>query len=242
MRREGMGKRIAIVQSSYIPWKGYFDLINSVDEFVLYDDVQFTRRDWRSRNRIKTSSGAAWLSIPVKVSGQYLQKIRETQIASEGWGRRHWASICHSYARAPHFARYRELFEDLYLATTSTMLSEINYRFLTQICGLLGIGTRLSWSMDYTLLGDRTERLASICQQAGATEYLSGPSAKAYVDSAAFESRGIGLRFVDYDGYPEYPQLHGAFDHKVSIIDLILNVGPAAPGYLKSFARARPCS
>ncbi len=231
-----MGKRIAVVQSSYIPWKGYFDLINSVDEFVLYDDAQFTRRDWRSRNRIKTAQGPHWLSVPVEVSGQYLQAIKETKIADPAWKRRHWATIRHSYASAPYFAQYETFLENLYAAAPSDLLSSANYWFLTQLCTLLGIQTKFSWSMDYAMIGDRTERLAAICTQAGATEYLSGPSAKAYLDPTVFDRRGILLRFVDYSGYPEYSQLHGAFDHAVSIIDLVLSVGPEAGRYMRSIS------
>jgi hypothetical protein len=96
-------KRVAIVQSSYIPWKGYFDLIRAVDEFVLYDDVQFTKRDWRSRNRIKSAHGLLWLSVPVSVKGRFKQRICDTEISERGWGEKHWRAIRHAYARAPNF-------------------------------------------------------------------------------------------------------------------------------------------
>ena len=118
------------------------------------------------------------------------------------------------------------------------MLSEVNHRCLTEICALLGISTRLSWSMDYEVNDGQTERLVHLCRQAGATEYLSGPSARAYIDTTAFARAGIAVRFMDYSGYPEYPQLHGTFDHHVSIVDLIFNTGPAATQYMKSFAAA----
>jgi hypothetical protein len=235
-----MSKRVAIVQSSYVPWKGYFDLIRSVDEFVLFDDVQYTRRDWRNRNRIKTPQGLHWLSIPVRVAGLYHQRVRDTEVEGAGWAPAHWTTIAHTYSRAPFFHDYRDRLRDLYLGTTTVRLSDINHRFLTALCGLLGIDTKISWSMDYTLADGQTERLVSICRQAGATEYLSGPSARKYIDPALFERAGISLRFMDYGAYPEYPQLHGPFEHQVSIIDLILQTGPAAATYLDHVSLEEP--
>ncbi len=230
-----MSKKVAIVQSNYIPWKGYFDLINLVEEFILLDEVQYTRRDWRNRNKIKTPNGLMWLTIPVTIKGRYFQRIRETVIADPEWNRRHWKSIGHNYSRAKCFYEYRELFEDLYLGCSERFLSQINYRFLSAICEILGINTKLSWSMDYRLIEGKTERLVDLCKQAGATEYISGPTAKGYIDEELFRQEGIMLQYMDYSGYPEYDQLFPPFDHHVSIIDLIFNEGPNAPTYMKSF-------
>ena len=230
-----LGKKLAIVQSNYIPWKGYFDLINLVDEFILFDDMQYTRQDWRNRNKIKTPNGPMWLTIPVQVKGRYSQEIRETVIADPRWNQQHWKSIVHNYARAKHFQTYRELFEELYLDCKERFLSRINYRFLTAICEILGVETKLSWSMDYRLAEGKTERLIDLCKQAGATGYISGPTAKGYIDEELFRQEGIVLRYMDYSGYPEYNQLFPPFDHYVSIIDLIFNEGPDAPEYMKSF-------
>ena len=228
-------KRIAIVQSSYIPWKGYFDLIQSVDEFVLFDDVQFTRRDWRNRNQIKTRDGLLWLTIPVLTKGQFTEPIRSIVVGDASWRTKHWRSIAANYARAPHFAAYAAELEALYRDGTDTLLSLINYRFLTAICGWLGITTRFSWSSDYDLADGKTERLVSICRQAGADTYVSGPSASAYLEERQFTEQGIALSYFDYSGYPEYTQLHPPFEHRVSVIDLILNHGPDAPRYMLSF-------
>jgi hypothetical protein len=230
-----MSKTIAVVQSNYIPWRGYFDLINSVEEFILYDDVQYTIRDWRNRNIIKTSSGPLWLTIPVQVKGKYLQKIKDTRISDPTWGRKHWATIVHSYSRAKYFSMQKGLFEELYLQADDKLLSHINYRFIVAICRILRIRTTISWSMDYDLIGDKTERLVHLCQQAGATAYLSGPSAKAYLNEDVFRSEGIAVSYMDYSGYREYTQLHPPFQPQVSIIDLIFNEGPNATNYMKSF-------
>jgi WbqC-like protein family len=230
-----MNKKVAIVQSNYIPWKGYFDLINVVDEVILFDDMQYTKRDWRNRNRIKTAQGLMWLTIPVEVKGKYLQKINQTVISSEGWNRAHWKTIVHNYAKAKHFHGYKEAFEDLYLGSSERYLSHINRRFITGICQILGTNTRISWSMDYRVLPGKTERIVDLCKQAGATEYVSGPTAKGYIDDELFREEGIVLSYMDYSEYPSYRQLFPPFEHRVSIIDLIFNEGPNAPRFMKSF-------
>jgi hypothetical protein len=228
-----MPRKAAIAQSNYIPWKGYFDLIRQVDEFILYDDVQYTRRDWRNRNLIKTSRGPLWMTIPVEVKGKYYQAIRDTRIADPGWAQRHWKTISHNYSRAPHFECYREQLEELYLGCTETYLSQVNYRFLTSLCGLLGIRSRLTWSSDYRLAAGKTERLVDLCLQAGAGEYLSGPAARCYIVPELFAEAGVRLTWMNYEGYPEYPQLYEPFQHGVRVIDLLLNCGADAPRYLE---------
>lgn len=227
-----MSLTVAIVQSNYIPWKGYFDLIRRVDHFVLYDDAQYTTRDWRNRNRIKTKDGLLWLSIPVEGQGKRMQRIRDARIADPDWHRRHWKTIAAAYARAAHIGIYRERLEEAFARATSPWLSEVNRHFLEAICGWLGIRTRLSWSSDFELVDGKSERLAAICRQAGATTYLSGPSARDYLETSAFDRFGIQVRFMDYTGYREYPQVHPPFEHAVSIVDLLLNAGPEAPQFL----------
>jgi hypothetical protein len=231
-----LSKRIAIVQSSYIPWKGYFDLIASVDEFVLFDDVQYTKRDWRNRNRIKTPNGPLWLSIPVEVKGRFEQRICETHIADRQWAEKHWRSVRASYARAPFFRQYEAELECLFREAAHDRLSAANHACIAGLCRMLGIDTPLTWSMDYAAEGDRTGRLVSICRQAGASEYLSGPAARAYLDEEQFRAAGIGVVFADYSKYPEYPQLYPPFDHFVSVIDLLVHAGPDARAFMKGCA------
>ena len=226
-------KRIAIVQSNYIPWKGYFDLIGLCDEFILYDDVQYTRRDWRNRNRIKTPTGLQWLTIPVEVTGKYHQRIRDTRISDPDWGRKHWTTLTHNYAKAPFFSHYRDVFEPLYRSTREPFLSAVNQQFITTIAGILGVETLLSWSSDYPHVDGRSERLVQLCVASGASVYLSGPAAKGYLDDALFAEAGIGVEWMDYSGYPEYPQLFGEFQHGVTILDLLFNTGPDAGRYMK---------
>jgi hypothetical protein len=229
-----MPKKIAIVQSNYIPWKGYFDLIALVDEFVLFDDMQYTRRDWRNRNQIKTPQGVQWLSVPVVVKGKYTQKINETEIDGVDWATLHWKAFEQNYRRAPHFDEIAGWLKPLYLSSVApTHLSVLNRGLIEAICGYLGIRTLISSSSDYVLSEGKTERLADICVQAGADEYVSGPAAKDYVDEAVLQQRGVGLRWFDYSGYREYPQLWGEFVHGVTVLDLLFNCGDQAPDFMR---------
>lgn len=226
-------KKIAILQSNYIPWKGYFDIIASVDEFILYDDMQYTRRDWRNRNQIKTSQGVQWLTVPVKVKGKYHQSIRETEIDGIDWAQAHWKTIAQNYRRSPHFEEVAAIFEPLYLKYQYTHLSALNRKFIEAVCAYLGITTRISNSCDYQLIDGKTERLVDLCAQAGCTEYVSGPSAKGYIEESAFTERGIKLNWFDYNSYPVYPQMWGEFTHGVTILDLLFNCGKDASHYMK---------
>lgn len=225
-------KSVAILQSNYIPWKGYFDLMASVDEFILYDEVQYTRRDWRNRNRLKSPSGVRWLTIPVEVKGRYLQRIDETRVTGPEWAERHWSTLVSWYSQAPGFELYAPSVEDLYRSAPHPLLTDINRHFLEGLRDLLGVTTRLSSSADYPATGRKTERLVGICLAAGATHYLSGPAARAYLDEDAFRAEGIEVLWMSYDGYPEYPQLHPPFEHHVSVLDLIFNTGADAPRYM----------
>jgi hypothetical protein len=229
-------KRVAIIQSCYVPWKGYFDLLNSVDEFILYDDRQYTRQDWRNRNRIKTPAGTRWITVPVKIDGLYRQRIDETEVADHDWARRHWEILRQAYRRAAHFDQYADALQDAYAAADSErLLSRINRTLLEAVCNLLNIRTTLSWSTDYDAAGSRTERVVALCEQAGAKIYLSGPRARQYLDEPLFEEAGLELRYFDYGGYPEYPQLYPPFEHDVTILDLLFNVGAEASSFMKSF-------
>ena len=227
-------KKVAILQSNYIPWKGYFDIIASVDEFILYDDMQYTRRDWRNRNKIKTQNGLIWLTIPVDVKGRFEQKICETKISDSNWVEEHKKSLEHNYSKAKFFREYKEFIFSIYdQAKDEKFLSIVNYLFITKICELLGIKTKISWSMNYNGEGFKTDRLISICKAANATHYLSGPSAKGYIVEEKFKEFNIELSWMIYSGYAEYEQLYPPFEHGVSILDLILNAGENSKNIFK---------
>lgn len=227
-----MSKRIAINQSNYIPWKGYFDMIRSVDEFIIYDEVQYTKNDWRNRNRIKTIHGSQWITIPV-YQRSLAQKISETQVSDKNWRIKHWNTLVTNYGRAPFFKMYADVFENFYKTTATDLLSEINTKLLHIVCNLLEIKTTINHSTKYLLEGNPTERLINLCKQVGAKRYLSGPAAKNYLQEDLFLKEGIRVEWMNYEGYLQYPQMHPPFEHAVSIVDLLFNLGADANRYMK---------
>jgi WbqC-like protein family len=197
--------------------------------------MQYTKNDWRNRNKIKTSQGTQWLTIPVK-QASLSQTICETKTASDNWGSKHAKTLALAYGRSRYFSEFWPIFEPLYMGGREHYLSRINFEFIRVINGVLGIDTRLTWSNDYRLLGDRSERLVNLCKQAGADEYITGPSALDYLEGGLFMRSGISVKVVDYGGYPEYTQLYPPFEHGVSVLDLVFNEGPDAGKYMKTFS------
>jgi hypothetical protein len=224
-------KTVAIIQSNYIPWKGYFDIIASADEFIVYDDMQYTKRDWRNRNIIKTPNGPQWLTVPVISKGRFVQSIRETEIDGDNWRTQHWKSLSLNYKKSKYFPEIQELIQETY-SSHHSKISELNIKLIKTICQYLQIETRISNSSEYRAQGDRTDRLVDLCVQSGATEYISGPSAKNYINPEQFTKSGINLRWFEYSDYPEYPQLWGGFTHHVSILDLLFNCGQESANYM----------
>jgi WbqC-like protein family len=223
--------RIAIIQSCYVPWKGFFDLIGRCDEYVIFDRTQFVKRHWHNRNRIKTASGVQWLSIPVISKGRYQQPIDEVEV-EKPWAEKHWRAIELAYRRAPFFPALEASVHSWYeQAEREPRLSGVNRIFIREIANLLGLRTRIVPDTSYPTEGAKSERLVAMVRAAGGNRYLSGPSARAYLDERLFSSAGIAVEWMSYDGYPEYPQLHGTFEHTVSILDLLFHTGPDAQRY-----------
>jgi hypothetical protein len=223
-----VSRRVAIIQSSYLPWKGFFDLVARVDELVLFDDVQFTRRDWRNRNRIKTPQGVRWLTVPVRSRGRYHQRIDEVEPSDPGWPEAHWAAIERAYRAAPAFEAAGPPLRALLEAVPRDRLTTANEHLLRGLCTMLGITTTISRSDGTGAGAGRTGRLVALCRDRGATAYLSGPAARVYLDEAAFAAAGIAVEWMSYGPYPEYPQLHGPFEHHVSVVDVLLHTGSDA--------------
>lgn len=224
--------RIAIIQSCYVPWKGFFDLIGQCDRYVIFDRAQFVKRHWHNRNRIRTARGTEWLTIPVVTKGRFEQPIDEVEIA-EPWADKHWRALELAYARAPFFADFAPRVRGWYeRAGKERRLTDVNTVFLGEIAALLGLRTDMVRDTEFAAEGRKTERLLDIAKAAGATEYVSGPSARAYFDESLFADAGIAVTWMSYDGYPEYKQLHGGFEHAVSVLDVIFNTGPEAARYL----------
>lgn len=231
--------RLAILQSNYIPWKGYFDIIHDVDLFIFYDDLQYTQRDWRNRNRIKSAHGPSWLTVPVGVDRN--RQICEVEIPDDAWQAKHWRSLQQTYCKCAHFGRYKTFFEDIYMGRRWTNLSDLNQYLVKHIAKeFLGIPTAFGDSRTFTLSGLKFDRLFELVVKSGATSYLSGPAAKDYIDSTVFAEAGIELHWKDYSGYPEYPQRFPPFEHGITILDLLFNTGPDAPWYIWGWRSCRP--
>jgi len=224
-------KKVGISQSNYIPWKGYFDLINSVDVFIVLDSVQYTKSDWRNRNRIKTPSGGQWLTIPVKSHGKSRQSINEAVVLDQAWREKHWETINRYYSKTKHYKDYSSLLEDLYSVTTNR-LSEINREFIAAICKSLNIKTKILSDTEFDLVDGKNSRILSLCKQVGANEYLSGPAASSYLDINRFQNEGIEISYISYSGYKEYKQLYPPFIHEVTVLDLLFNTGDDARSYM----------
>lgn len=227
--------KVAILQPSYIPWRGYFHQIAKVDLFIFYDDVQYDKHGWRNRNRIKTANGPIWLTIPVLTSGVVSGHvpIREVHISpTEKWSAKHWMTIQQSYKRAPFFARYAPLLESA-LRSPPPLLADFTIDLTVALARALGLEkTQFLRSSSLSAQGQKTDRLIEILTHVGARHYVSGPSARDYIEPEKFERAGITVEYMVYD-YPEYPQLHGAYDPQVSIIDLLFSVGPDALRYFE---------
>ena len=226
---------VVILQPSYIPWRGVFDQIQRADLFIFYDDVQYDKRGWRNRNQIKTPHGRQWLTIPVHSRGAQTQNIPINEICiawDTPWTASHWKAIRHAYARAPHFDRYTSLLEAFY-QRRDEFLADFTIAFTIALARELGNShTRFVRSSEIAgITGQKTDRLIQLLQAVGATHYISGPSAREYIENETFERAGIKLEYMQYD-YPEYPQLYPPFDPQVSVLDLLLMTGPEAPQYI----------
>lgn len=224
--------KVGIIQSNYIPWRGYFDFIRECDVFVIHDDIQYTKGDWRNRNKIKTPQGAKWMTVPVHYN-HTAQLICETRIDySTNWRAAHQNMFEDNYRTAPFWDIASTL-----LAGWNTQdwvtISDVNRALIRHVCGFLEIQTPLLESRTFKLdpALRKTERIITICKALGVTTYLSGPAAKVYLDGELLRRNGIVLEYKTYN-YPEYPQLHGRFESNLSVLDLIANTGPDAPYYI----------
>ena len=223
--------KVAILQSDYIPWKGYFDILNMVDLFIFHDDLQYTKQDWRNRNKIKTANGTQWLSIPCGADEKRL--ICEVELKDHTWQKKHWNKIVHNYSKAAFFNNYRDFFEDFYLGKIWKNLSEMNQYLIKTISHeFLSITTEFDDSRKYNLKKHKAQRVIELLKKCHADQYISGPAAKNYLTENICRKNNILIHWMDYSAYPEYRQFFPPFDHKVSIIDLLFHEGPNAKKYL----------
>jgi len=216
--------RVVILQSNYIPWRGYFDLIRTADIFIYYDEVQYTRGDWRNRNKVVSESGERWITLPVLKAGNFGQSIADTRISDIRWTSKHWDNIRGTYKSAPQFKTWKPFFKEAYKALEGEeSLIKINRYLIEAICKELEITTKFLCSSDLPDPGNKTQRLVNLCKAVGATRYLSGRAAQNYLDVQKFEDADIVVEWFNYPDYKSYPQLDGQYRVGVSIIDTLFN-------------------
>lgn len=224
-------KKVAVLQSNYIPWKGYFDIIHDVDEFIFYDDVQYTKNDWRNRNKVKTSSGTQWITIPISASCESL--ICDVELPKSNWATKHFKTFSALYSKAPYYKEFKPFLEYVYLESHWSSLSELNQYIIQYISSeLLGLDTKFIDSRKFNSEGKKLDRLLNLLKKVKTEVYISGPAAKDYIDDSKFKDEGITLVYKNYNNYPEYSQFHPPFDHYVTILDLLFHVGLDAPYYI----------
>lgn len=220
---------LGCIQSCYLPWRGYFDIVRKSDVFVIHDDIQYTKQDWRNRNRIKSPTGPIWLTVPVRKETTK-GAIDEVLIGGDpAWGISHWRQIEAYYAKAPHYNEYGPIFREI-LSARWESLSALNIHLMRTVCQILEIHTPFVLSSELGLVGQKTDRLIDMCIKVGATRYLSGPSARDYIEPEKFVASGIELVYMSYH-YPSYPQLFGDFMGDLSVLDLVLNCGNESINY-----------
>lgn len=226
--------KVVILQPSYIPWRGYFDQIRRADLFVFYDDAQYDKRGWRNRNQIKTAQGKQWLTIPVHSRGVTAGiPIRDIQIDwSKPWAQNHLKALTFSYRKSPHFAEYASWLDAVF-SRRDEFLADFTVWLTVEITRMLGFAqTQFARSSEMRGIdGKKTDRLIQILQRVGAKHYISGPSAREYIEKEKFDAAGITLEYMEYH-YPDYPQLYPPFDPQVTILDLLFMTGKAAARYI----------
>jgi len=224
---------VVILQPSYIPWRGFFHQIQKADIFVFYDDVQYDKNGWRNRNRIKTPSGSRWVTIPVHTQGVVENAIPINQVEidwTKSWNASHWDILRQSYRSAPYYQAVVPLLEPFY-RRKDQFLADLTIDLTIALARELGIKTEFVRSSSLHAQGTKTDRLVEILTQLGTTHYISGPSARDYLEEEKLQAAGISLEYMVYD-YPEYPQLYPPFDPFVSILDLLFMTGPEAAKHI----------
>jgi hypothetical protein len=227
---------VVILQPSYIPWRGYFHQISKADLFIFYDDVQYDKHGWRNRNQIKSAQGKQWITIPVHSGGATEGLlIKDAKIDwSKPWTANHWKALTFAYAKAPYFRQYASLLEPFY-QRHDQLLADFTIDLTIALARELGISqTRFMRSSEIPGVdGQKTDRLIQILTKVGTTHYISGPSARDYIEQDKFDAAGITLEYIVY-GYPEYPQLYPPYDPQVSIVDLLFMTGPNSLSHIIS--------
>ncbi|MDP2759241.1 MAG: WbqC family protein [Sideroxyarcus sp.] len=214
-------------QPVYLPWLGLFHKIALAERFCIFDIAQYQTKDFNNRNKIKTHSGAIWLSVPVESKDHFSKRLSDIRIAKDGWGRKHFRSIDLAYRKAPYYAEYIGELEDILVRTTYTYLADLNLATLEFGLRSFGIDIPIDTASQHDFKGAKSELVLDMCKKLGAEQYIFGALGRDYADVAAFNEAGIIPYFQDYR-HPVYPQLHGEFLPYMSFIDLLFNCGKAS--------------
>ena len=221
-----------IMQPTYLPWIGYFALMDEADRFVFLDNVQFEKQSWQQRNRIKTSNGWTWLSVPV--IRKFPQRIDATRINnSQNWMRKQWKTIEQNYRRARYWERYRAPLSEIYSRNWEHLVG-LNLEIIFWLMEEFGIHTETLRASKLPVSGEKVSLLIDICRYLGASVYLSPAGSACYIEEDnQFNAEGISLEYQRYK-HPIYRQLYGEFISHMAAIDLLFNEGPNSLAIIRS--------
>jgi hypothetical protein len=231
--------RVAVLQPTFLPWLGWFDIADQVDYLLVLDDVAFSKQSWQQRNRLRTLQGLEYFTIPVRSAGRLGQTIRDTETVDSHFVQKLERAISGNYARAPYFkALFVEFREALRKSAASGRLSDLNMGLIEWFFSVLGVATPWQSSSSLNTQGTRGEYVAALCDAVGGNDYLSPAGAENYLleDRAAFDRRHIGVWLHEYV-HPEYRQAFEPFMPYASTLDLVFNEGPHALDIIRSGRR-----
>lgn len=225
-----------IMQPTYLPWMGYFDLMDQSDIYVVFDHVQFEKKSWQQRNKIKVSNGAIYLTVPVQKMPRKT-KIYDVKISYNQGNplKKHWETVSLAYKKAPYFNKYKSFFDTIY-SKKYVLLKDLNVEIIKGICNILGIETEIVFSSNLDLKDEnmeKTEKVVNLCKKMNITHLYDAKGAEEFLDESLFQKEGISITFQDFH-YPEYPQLWGEFVPYLSVIDLLFNMGEKSLSIIRS--------
>jgi len=216
--------KVAVHQPQYLPWIGYFHKIMNVDVFVFLDNVQYKKREFQNRNKIKTSQGPIWLTVPAITKGRFYQKIKDVEINNtERWKEKHFEAIKRNYSKAKYFRDWYMFLEELYSKGWNKLI-DLNVFIIKKFIEYLEIEVEIFFETELNITGEKTERIINICKKLDADTYYSGVGARDYLEEEKFKEEEINLEYQNFS-HPVYPQIYGDFISHLSILDLFLNCG-----------------